>query len=104
MSYIQIDGFFLKTSYSNHNTSLEISSLLTAIISQFIHILCKHYKGSMAAIRMFFEMLKLCIAFAHRVITNQHFKSTLLGGRDGVSKKSTLCMLLIMWTIVDDPY
>ena len=30
-------------------------------------------------------------------------KSTLLGGREGVTKKSTLCTLLIMLIIMDDP-
>ena len=36
-------------------------------------------------------------------LTNQHFQSTLLGGREGVTKKNTLCTLLIMWIIVGDP-
>ena len=34
---------------------------------------------------------------------NQHFQSTILVGREGVTKTSTLCTLLIMWTILDDP-
>ena len=38
-----------------------------------------------------------------RVIPNQHFKSTLLGGGEGVTKKSTLCTLVKMMTIMDDP-
>ena len=37
------------------------------------------------------------------VIPNQHFKSTLLGGGEGVTKKSTLCTLVKMMTIMDDP-
>ena len=39
------------------------------------------------------------------VIPNQHFKSTLLGGGEGegVTKKSTLCTLVKMMTILDDP-
>ena len=40
---------------------------------------------------------------AYRVIKNQHLKNTLLGGREGVTKKCTLCTLLIMLTIMDDP-
>ena len=36
-------------------------------------------------------------------LKNQHFQSTLLGGREGVTKESTLCMLLIMLTIMDGP-
>ena len=36
-------------------------------------------------------------------IPNQHFKSTLLGGGEGVTKKSTLCTLVKMMTIMDDP-
>ena len=39
----------------------------------------------------------------HTVIKNQHFQGTLLGER-GVIKKSTLCTLLIMLTILDDPF
>ena len=38
-----------------------------------------------------------------RVIPNQHSKSTLLGGGEGVTKKSTLCTLVKMMTIMDDP-
>ena len=34
---------------------------------------------------------------------NQHFQSTLLGGGEGVTKKSTLCTLVKMMTIMDDP-
>ena len=36
-------------------------------------------------------------------ILNQHFQSTLLGGGEGVTKKSTLCTLVKMMTIMDDP-
>ena len=32
-----------------------------------------------------------------------HIFKVLLGGREGVTKKSTLCRLLIMLTIMDDP-
>ena len=32
---------------------------------------------------------------------NQHFQITLLVGREGVTKKSTLCTLLMMLTIID---
>ena len=38
-----------------------------------------------------------------RVINNQHFQSTLMGGREGVTKKGTLCTFLIMLPILDDP-
>ena len=34
---------------------------------------------------------------------NQHFYSTLLGRREGVCKKSTLCTLVKMLKIMDDP-
>ena len=37
------------------------------------------------------------------VIPNQHFQSTLLGGGRGVTTKSTLCTLMKMMTIMDDP-
>ena len=37
------------------------------------------------------------------VIPNQHFQSTLLGGGEGVTQKSTLCTLVKMMTIMDDP-
>ena len=36
-------------------------------------------------------------------ILNQHFQSTLLGGGEGVTQKSTLCTLVKMMTIMDDP-
>ena len=42
----------------------------------------------------------LYTALLIRVIPNQHFKSTLLGGG---TKKSTLCTLVKMMTIMDDP-
>ena len=51
-------------------------------------------------------LLKKCwlwrIAYAYMVVKIQNFQSTLLGGR-GHKKKSTLCTLLIMLTIMDDP-
>ena len=34
---------------------------------------------------------------------NQHFQSTLMVGREVVTQKSTLCTLLIILTIFDDP-
>ena len=34
---------------------------------------------------------------------NQHFQSTLPVGKEGVTKKGTMCMLLKMLTILDDP-
>ena len=40
------------------------------------------------------------IAYAYRVVKNQHCQSTLLGGREGFTKRRTLCMLLIMMTII----
>ena len=39
------------------------------------------------------------------VVKNQHFQSTLLRGRkprEGITKKSTLCTVSIMLTIMDD--
>ena len=48
---------------------------------------------------LFLKML--IIEFLYGVVKNQHFQSTILGGR--YSQKSTLCMLLIMLTILDDP-
>ena len=36
-------------------------------------------------------------------LANQHFCSTLLGRREGVRKKSTLCMLVKMLKIMDGP-
>ena len=46
-------------------------------------------------------------AFSYRAVKNQQFQSSLLGGREGgregVTKKSTLCSLLIMLIILDDP-
>ena len=35
-------------------------------------------------------------------VKNKHFQSTLLGGREGITNKSTMCMLLKMLTILDD--
>ena len=49
-----------------------------------------------------FKML-IMIGFSHEVVKNQHFQSTLLEGREGVTKQSTLCALLIMLIILDDP-
>ena len=49
-----------------------------------------------------FKMLKKCIPFSYVVVKNQLFKSTLLGGRKGGHKKSNMCTLLIMLTIMDD--
>ena len=50
------------------------------------------WRGSRAGVR-----------FSYVGRQNQHFQSTLLGGREGVTKKSTLCTLLIMLIIMDDP-
>ena len=36
-------------------------------------------------------------------LANQHFYSTLLGRRKGICKKSTLCTLVKMLKIMDDP-
>ena len=44
-----------------------------------------------------------CTTILIWVIPNQHFKSTLLGGGERVTKKSTLCTLVKMMTILDDP-
>ena len=41
--------------------------------------------------------------YMYGVIKNQHFQSTMLRGREGVTKNSTSCTLLIMLTILDDP-
>ena len=53
----------------------------------------------MAAVR-FLKMLIMMHCIFKRGRQNQHFQSTLLGGRG--SQKSTLCTLLIMLTIMDD--
>ena len=37
-------------------------------------------------------------------LKNQHFQSIVLAGREEGHKKSTLCSLLIMSAILDDPY
>ena len=50
----------------------------------------------MAAVH--FKKMLICIL---RVVENPHFESNLLGGR-GQSQKRTLCMILIMLTILDD--
>ena len=44
-----------------------------------------------------------CMAILIWVIPNQHLKSTLLGGGEGITKKSTMCTLVKMMTIMDDP-
>ena len=47
-------------------------------------------------------MLVLASVPVHKTsLANQHFNSTLLGRREGVSKKSTLCMLVKMLKIMD---
>ena len=55
-------------------------------------------KSAHATTRTYFER-----RFMTTAILNQHFQSTLLGGGDGVTKKSTLCTLVKMMTIMDDP-
>ena len=53
--------------------------------------------------RTLFKNIDYYVAFSYGIVKNQHFQSTLLGGREGVTKKSTLCTLLKMLTIMDDP-
>ena len=57
---------------------------------------------SRAAVR-FFKMSFMVYCDFEKGSQNQHFQSTLLVVREGFTKKSTLCTLLIMLTIVDDP-
>ena len=50
------------------------------------------------------HFLKMLTDFiSYTVVKSQHFQSTLLGGREGVTNKSSLCTLLIMFAILDDP-
>ena len=53
---------------------------------------------SRAAVR-FFKMSLMVHRDFEKGSRNQNFQSTLLGGREGVTKKSTLCTLLTMLTI-----
>ena len=49
-------------------------------------------------------MLVLANLLVHETnLANQHFYSTLLGRREGVCKKSTLCMLVKILKIMDVP-
>ena len=57
--------------------------------------------GSMATV-CFFLML-IMMHFHTGVVKNHHFQSILFGGSEGVTKMSTLCTLLIMLAIMDDP-
>ena len=48
-------------------------------------------------------MLVLASVSVHETsLANQHFYSTLLGRREGVCKKSTLCTFVKMLKIIDD--
>ena len=50
------------------------------------------------------KMLVLDTVPIHEVsLANQHFYSTLLGRREGVCQKSTLCTLVKMLKIIDGP-
>ena len=49
-------------------------------------------------------MLVLATVPVHEIsLANQHFYSTLLGRREGVCKKRTLCTLVKMLKIMDGP-
>ena len=49
-------------------------------------------------------MLVLANLLVHETnLANQHFYGTLMGRREGVCKKSTLCMLVKMLKIMDVP-
>ena len=53
---------------------------------------------------MLSKMLILATVPVHETsLANQHFCSALLGRREGVWKKSTLCTLVKMLKIVDGP-
>ena len=56
----------------------------------------------MATVR-FSEMLFLGQCDFEKGSQNQHFQNTLLVGRERVTKNNTLCTLLIMLTIRDNP-
>ena len=58
-------------------------------------------RGSRAAV-CFFKLLLIVHCDFEKVSQDQQFQSTLSVGR-GSQKKSTLCTLLIMLTILDDP-
>ena len=50
------------------------------------------------------KMLVLDTAPVHKTsLANQHFYSTLLGRREGVCKKNTICTLVKMLKIMDGP-
>ena len=57
--------------------------------------------GSTAAVQ-FLKMSFMGHCDFEKTSQNQHFQSTLSAGR-GSQKKSTLCTLLIMLTILDNP-
>ena len=60
------------------------------------------WKGSRVAIR-FSKMSFMMHCHFEKRSQNQHFQSNLLVGREEGTKKSILCTLLIMLTILDDP-
>ena len=90
-------------SEKNMISKLKVSTLARSTLGviQNCHIFLQEYaggRGSMAAIHFY----KMLTAFAYGVVKNQHFK-VLFWERGGRAKKRTLCMLLIMLTILDNP-
>ena len=59
-------------------------------------------RGSRAVVR-FLKLSLMVHCHFEKGSQNQHFQNTLLEGREGVTKKSILCTLLIMLTILEDP-
>ena len=61
-------------------------------------------EGSVVGVCFFKCCFNDALQFSHRVIKNQHFQTTHLGGWDTKKgKPPTLCTLLIMLTILHDP-
>ena len=53
-----------------------------------------------AFVKVFYDALQ----FPYGVVKNQHFQSSYFGGRRGSQKRVSLCMSLVMSTIIlDDP-
>ena len=78
---------------------------LTKTLKWLIHLFARvqrvRYRGQGKSSCMLSKMLVLATINVHETsLANQHFYSTLLGRREGVCKKSTLCTLV---KITDDP-
>ena len=69
----------------------------------FMSVQNVRWEGQVKGLRTHFKMSLMGHCDFEKGSQNKHFQGTLLVGREGVTKKSTLYSLLTMLTILDDP-